>query len=156
MTVNIKITGYQDSLRALRRELESYSKGKMYCTVGVHAQAGSYKKGITVAEVAAANNFGTDKIPARPFLKEGVERAKTNMIKTAEESMKKGRTPRQIIDQLGALAVRGVQEQIDATTTPPNAPYTVKKKGSSHPLIDTGLLKKSITYQLRNSKKEEK
>ena len=36
---------------------------------------------------------------------------------------------------------------------PPNAPSTIKaKKGKSNPLIDTGELRKSITYVVSNKK----
>jgi len=33
----------------------------------------------------------------------------------------------------------------------PNSPRTVKRKGSDRPLIDTGQLRKSITYVIRNT-----
>lgn len=37
---------------------------------------------------------------------------------------------------------------------PPNSPATIKKKGSDRPLIDTGELRKSITYVMRSNDSE--
>ena len=48
------------------------------------------------------------------------------------------------------VAVNEFKKTIKTLNSPPNKPSTVKNKGSSNPLIDTGLLRQSITYQVRN------
>lgn len=50
---------------------------------------------------------------------------------------------------VAASAARGWFEN-PANGWPPNAPYTIKKKGSSQPLIDTGEMRKAITYVVRD------
>lgn len=59
-----------------------------------------------------------------------------------------GNDPIQIFDQaLGELENK-VVEKIDSNIPPPNAPSTIKKKKSSHTLIDTGEARKHVTHQL--------
>lgn len=150
MSVTLRMSGFERSLSDIRKAMEAYAGGHVYCTVGVHRDAERYDDGNTVAMVAASNHFGTDKIPARPFLDKGVENAREVIARSIAYDMKNGKAPRQVIASAGALAVRGVQEQIDKTLTPPNSPITIKRKKSSHPLIDTGHMKASITFKLRN------
>jgi hypothetical protein len=41
-----------------------------------------------------------------------------------------------------------IKQRIANGIAPPNSPYTIARKGSSKPLIDTGQLRNSITYQV--------
>jgi hypothetical protein len=59
------------------------------------------------------------------------------------------RTSDQVLEILGQRAVGQIQERIASGIAPANAPSTVAKKGSSTPLIDTGVLRSSITYQVK-------
>ena len=54
------------------------------------------------------------------------------------------------LKKIGMYAERVVRLWFDnpLNNWPPNAPSTIKAKGSDHPLIDTGELRKSITYVL--------
>ena len=49
---------------------------------------------------------------------------------------------------LGAKMVGDIQEKITDLGAPPNAPSTIKQKGSSNPLIDTGGLRMRITFRV--------
>lgn len=44
------------------------------------------------------------------------------------------------------MTVGYVQDQITNGEFEPNAPMTVQRKGSDHPLIDTGQLRRGISY----------
>ncbi len=48
------------------------------------------------------------------------------------------------LGQLGAFFKGKVQKKMVDLSTPANAPSTIKAKGSSNPLIDTGFLRQSI------------
>ena len=50
------------------------------------------------------------------------------------------------------IARNAVVRKINKGPFTPNAPATVKRKGSSQPLIDTGNLRKSITFVIRDDK----
>ena len=62
--------------------------------------------------------------------------------------MKQGMEPARMLEQLGAMAVGEVQKYVTELDTPPNAPSTIRQKGSSNPLINTGALRQSITYEV--------
>lgn len=151
MPVQIKMSGFNRSLQELEKALKHW-KGKRHVTVGVHDGGGQqdYGNGMNTAEIAAKNHFGSGRIPARPFLDNGVMRMKDVIASSVTYQMADGATPDEVLKSVGALAVRGVVKQIDETLTPPNSPVTIARKGSAHPLIDTGNLRQSITFKVKN------
>jgi len=120
--------------------------------VGVPKGAGAYEDGLTIATVAAVNNFGSadGRIPARPFLAPAVENGAPEYRRLAEVMLPKvmsGEMEMQtLLAQMGQLAEGHVKQQITDLRTPPNAQSTIDKKGSDNPLIDTGALRQSIRY----------
>jgi len=114
---------------------------------GVHPNA---KHGETVAEIAAKNEFGERHIPARPFLRPAIAEHHadvTNAVRKTMVRLLKGEiTAAQAEAALGMTGQILIRTQIDKTTIPPNAARTIAEKGSNHPLIDTGLLKQSISW----------
>jgi len=114
--------------------------------------------GATVAEIAAYNEFGTQSpkgnahIPERPFLRTTIrEQTKPVYIPLVKDLLAKMLLGQmkvaKAIGILGLKAVADVQAKIDAITSPENADYTKDKKGSSNPLIDTGHMRKSVTWE---------
>lgn len=53
-----------------------------------------------------------------------------------------------VCERLGAKMVGDIQIQLTNLNTPPNADSTIKQKGSSNPLIDTGGLRMRVTYRV--------
>ena len=94
------------------------------------------------------NHYGVGNIPARPFLDVGVEEVIPQINRTFEREMKKSGDATKALKQMAGVALDGVINRIDNTYTPPNAPYTIKMKGSSHPLIDTSQMRKSISFEI--------
>ena len=129
--------------------------------VGGTGASAKYPDGIPVGAdllmVAAVNNFGSPSrnIPARPFMSDAQEPMLQVTLPIAENRvplMNKGKvTAVQILEQMGPPAVAALQETIVSFRAPANAISTVKSKGSSNPLFDTGLLKRSITYAVRSA-----
>lgn len=114
--------------------------------------------GATIAEIAAYNEFGTRwpdgsvHIPERPFLRTTIaEQARTvypAMMKELLGEIVTGKIKAtRAVGLLGEKAVADVKNKITAITDPENADATVDSKGSSNPLIDTGLLRKSVTWE---------
>ena len=62
MEVIDKDLGWKDIVKKSRQ-----LNGKVI-KAGVLEGAGSYKNGISIAEVATYNHYGTEHIPARPFI----------------------------------------------------------------------------------------
>lgn len=120
-------------------------------TVKVGFPAGNV--GSDVISIAIWNHFGTSRgIPPRPFLANAMRDNKSKyrsiMVKAAKSILTSGTTLKATLDKLGILAQGDVQAEITALRTPPNAPSTIKQKGSSNPLIDTGTMRGAVTWKV--------
>lgn len=123
----------------------------------LRSQSGTkYGNGVSVIEVAAWNQYGTKSIPSRPFLTASREQ----MIKTTaalrqkilEQVNNDQSCPDEVFDQIGAMCASVVKNTITAWQDPPNSPATVKAKGVNNPLVDTGLMRQSVTWEVRKKK----
>ncbi|MFN3506212.1 MAG: hypothetical protein ACK4ZU_01965 [Allorhizobium sp.] len=55
----------------------------------------------------------------------------------------------QVLRKLGIKAQGDIQEEITSLQSPPNAPSTIAQKGSSNPLIETGELRASVAFKVK-------
>lgn len=156
----ISTSGKQAVEEAMRRLAERLKKGDTQVLVGVPTGSGSYEDGLTIATIAAVNEFGSadGKIPARPFLHPAIAEGAPMFKRIAELRLPDVIAGKdnllKALHQMGTLGVSLVQQKITDTYTPPNAESTIKAKGSSHPLIDTGALRQSIDYLVIHSDTE--
>lgn len=110
----------------------------------------NYEDGTSVAYVAAIQEFGAPavNIPARPFMQPTVTEKKDTWVKTIEKSLPKVALGKMsafdVLDLVGIQAAADIQTKISSIYTPPNAPATIRAKGSAKPLIDTGLMLASV------------
>lgn len=118
-----------------------------------------------VATIASANEFGTrdGRIPARPFMRStfDAKHPDTQRIfdQRFEEFCQLGKeqssgstrsgAARFIFTAIGAYMVSEIQRSILNWSTPPNAASTQRgKRGTNNPLIDTGMMRKSVTFRI--------
>ena len=91
-------------------------------------------------------------VPERPFFRNTMRgnRAKylDGMRKAGRDILTKSVPPVAILRRLGIMAQGDVQASITALMSPPNSPVTIKRKGSSKPLIDTGEMRQAVTYKV--------
>lgn len=119
-------------------------------TVGFHE--GSHDS-ISNAELGATLHFGTSKIPARPFLDVGVKTKGVEYTNIIKATLLDGGTLEEALDRVGVVAVAAVQEYMTLLKTPPNAESTIAaKKGKANPLINTGQLRRAVTYKVGEKK----
>lgn len=94
------------------------------------------------------------RIPPRPFFDMAAQ-AIAALWKAAQEEYRRElvngvASPVTIaLEKVGMNAEGQIVYAIDATASPANARATVKRKGSSHPLVDTGAMKQAVTYLVR-------
>jgi hypothetical protein len=131
---------------------------KKHVAVGVlanEATARVYEGGSNVLQVAAANEFGTTKTPQRSFLimpQELKANEINNFIKIQLAKVLEGR---EVVQALGLIGTYAVNVSVDAFASGGFGrwealnPKTISAKGSSAPLIDRGILKNSVTYEIR-------
>ena len=103
------------------------------------------------ATKAAINEYGTSKIPQRPFMRTAVSRhGKSWGEKSAKavQSVMKGMPISQVTELVGMQMKSDISSTLTNGPWTPNSVVTIAKKGSSRPLIDTGELRASITYKV--------
>lgn len=107
-----------------------------------------YPDGTSVATVAFMNEYGTSKIPPRPFFRQTISEQKTNWTKLAKDAIRMGYSIEHTLGLVGAQMQSDIQYSIMTWTTPPNAPYTVAMKGVNAPLRHTLLMHDSIKFEV--------
>lgn len=132
------------TLRAALRELD-----------GQLAKTGWFEtardaKGVPVATKAAANEFGTARIPARPFMRPAVSengRKWVDQLGQGAKAVLAGRaTPAQVLQTVALGAAGDVATKISEVMSPPLSPRTIKAKGgATKPLVETGQMIQSVT-----------
>lgn len=125
---------------------------KMQVFVGYQAGQVEDDDGVDMAQIAMFNELGTSSSPSRPFLRMSVDENMDKIKSTCGSELKKlnsGGTAESILKRVGTLGVRLVQEEIQAGSFEPNAPSTIRKKGSDKPLIDTGRMRQSVKYVIK-------
>lgn len=154
MGVTLRVTGIERAVRDIKKAMDAYRGGKIYATIGVHKDAPPEENGESTAMVAAKNHFGTDRIPARPFLDNGVERERATIAADVAKTLAAGKRPEQAIERAALLAVRGVQKQIDDTLSPPKLSEDDCAKRLVASADDTGNMRQSIAYKLHDRRQE--
>lgn len=163
MSVEIEYR-WTDLGNSFHKKLTEFAKKGVYVgfpdSAGTHKRKGPKKskkdgkqaQSVTVAQVAAWNEFGTIHMPARPFMKQTVTENKEKfgeMLKLAGQEVLQGTDTTEALNKVGVVAKALMQKQIDEGSFAPNAPSTIKMKGSSKPLIDTGQMRQSVNYVVR-------
>lgn len=157
-----RVTDTDRGARALAESLRALGKARV--RVGVLADAPKktgtrtgkrgrqIQQAATLAEVAAAHEFGTATIPQRSFIRATVD-LKAAVIaaeqeKLAAQVVDSKITPEVAMERLGAAVQGMVQTRIAEGIGPALKPATVARKGSDKQLVDTGQLRSSVTYQV--------
>ena len=123
-------------------------------SVGVFSDSGSEPDGTSLIDVAIWNEYGTSRIPQRPFMRIAADK---NADKWADAAQKlSGMVADGSIGAshakniIGVQAVGDIQEVIGSNALQANAPATIMRKGSAAPLIDTGRLRQSIKFKVED------
>lgn len=133
--------------RRIKKELKLIDKS--YTQIGVQKDAGE-EDGQSIAAIAAYNEYGTDNIPSRSFMRSTFDEQQVKLkavIKKQHSLILKGeRTVKRSLGLIGEYMEGAIKKKITDLKTPPNKPATIRAKGSSNPLIDTGRMRASIRH----------
>lgn len=94
-------------------------------------------------------------IPARPWLDKGAESGTKEYLETIQEGIADGLDSKRIMARVGVEAEGAIKQYITDLDSPPNKPATIRRKGSSNPLIDTGNMRESVTSAVVRKKPKE-
>jgi hypothetical protein len=146
------VTIKDKGLAALLSRLDKAAREKVL-TVGIHEEAGAAPHGdLSLIDIASMHEFGLGQAQ-RSFIgawAEANEAEHKQNLRALGNALVKGTVadPQQGLEQLGELYVGEVQARIAGGIAPPNSPSTIRRKGSSTPLVDNGVLRSSITKQV--------
>lgn len=138
-----------------------------HVSVGLHADEEKYPDGATVAEIATYHEFGYG-VPQRAFFRPTIDANRDQYATLCRQVLTRILGRRLRLRQGLALIGMRVQADVRAAITelrsPPLKPATIKAKlrksglrgrkaaayvsGGANPLIDTGHLRQSVTYQV--------
>lgn len=121
---------------------------------GVLAKDGSkqHSEGITVFQIGMIHEFGAPEknIPRRSFIRVPIENNIKEITKLIENNHKlvseNSMSAKVALDRIGLKAQNTIKESFRKNDWKPLKRATIKRKGSSRPLIDTGQLIGSISY----------
>ena len=108
--------------------------------------------GTSTAFIAAVHEFGSEHVPERSFMRTSLGANRNKRKALNEQNLKKilngGMSVDAALGQLGLMASSDIKEQIKNGSFAPLKAATIKRKGSSKPLVDTGQMRQSVTYEL--------
>jgi HK97 gp10 family phage protein len=150
---NVTVTG-GDKYKAV---LEKIARLKLTAQAGIPSGA-TTTDGKSIPMYAAYNEFGTSRIPARPFMRTTANEHQNEWCETLAGALK-GEILKD--NAKGAMGLVGeqmkahIQQTIQKGSFAPNSPKTVankRRKGKvepDHPLIDTGQMLASIISEVK-------
>ena len=115
-------------------------------------EGATYPDGTLVALVAAVQEFGAPSrgIPPRPFFRNMIQKYSKEWPGAMRSLLKQNGYDVNLTLQLTGEAIAGqLRQSIRDTNYPPLAPATIARKGFDKPLIDTGHMFNSISYEVK-------
>ncbi len=131
--------------------------GMEVCVGFQHGEA-KEENGADVCDVAMFNEFGTEHMPSRPFLRKSIDENESRIQEFVDETMGavlQGYPAGQALKEIGLFQKDLIQEKITEGSFKENAESTRKRKRRRHkdgevkPLIDTGTMRASVGYVIR-------
>lgn len=126
-----------------------------HVTVLVGIQEGDNNpEGVSIAEYAAYNEYGTKNIPERSFVRSSFDERVNyyfQLMHRQYDAVKLGnKTIREALGFMGQTVETDIKQKIRDFKTPPNAAATIKIKGVDNPLQNNGHMLNSVRYIYRN------
>jgi hypothetical protein len=154
MPATLKVTDRDFGWKGLEHAVLKLGGKGAFTLVGVqgaHAAANVQDTALTYAQLARIHEFGAGRSPERSFIRATIDKYQSAIQKRA---IALGRgvlldafSVEQALELLGEYVVGLIRQRIADGIAPRNKPSTIKRKGSSKPLIDTGGLRASITHR---------
>lgn len=147
----VKVNERFNHIPKIKKELEYIKNHRL--VIGIFDDGKKHPDSdITMIELAMVHEFGWKFIPERSFIRAGFDKRKSKITNQAnlviEKIIFQQAKAKPAMEVLGQLVVTQLQEYMTELSSPPNAPSTIKQKGSSNPLIDEGHLRQAITYKI--------
>lgn len=143
--MTVQVTGNLAKIKQLIEQIKASDEKAVY--VGFPTEFNEKVEGsdnFNLASLAAVLEFGNERIPSRPFLRQTLAENQEKYTALFVKLFESGVSIDQIYEQIALIAQGDVQQNIVNGKWTANAPSTIKRKKSSKPLIDTGKLRQSV------------
>lgn len=147
-----KVVERVNNINRLKRSLKAMKGAHVGYLKETTGPSKPYNNNITLATNAVIHEYGTKKIPPRPFMKGGVARfeRKKSVIGTALKNVVIGKMSGKSGSQrIGVIMQSSIQNSIRNDKWTKLKPSTISRKGSSKPLIDTGALIQGVDAKIK-------
>lgn len=146
---------YNGGLKGFLERFRDIGKPKVY--IGVPASKNGMHKDskINMATLLALHVLGApsrgipQRDPLRPPLIANAQRYADLMAQGIKNALANGTDPNVVYEKIGIVASNDVKDYFVSGSFKPLDQKTIDRKGSSKPLIDSGELRSSVTYEIR-------
>lgn len=111
-------------------------------------EPGTEQKPLPVAQVAVWNEFGTKRIPERPFFRNALATGEPKIVKLMRDLLDRPNLTLSTSakNAVGMVMADEIKESITNLKTPPNK--GARSPPPHNPLIDTGFMRMSVTWRV--------
>lgn len=135
---------FEAALRDLSKRIAKASKVRVGFLEGA-----TYPDGTPVALVAASNEFGTSRIPARPFFRNMIAAKSKDWPEATGDALKThGFDAKAALDVVGEGIKGQLQQAIVDFDGVPLSPKTIKRKQSAKQLVESGHMLQSVDKEV--------
>ena len=147
-------TEHNGGLKGFLERFREIGKPKVY--IGVPASKnGMHEGGINMATLLAIHVLGApsrgipQRDPLRPPLIANAQQYNNLLTLNLKNALSDGTDPKIVYEKIGIVATNDVKDYFITGNFKALSEKTIKAKGSSKPLIDSGELRNSISYEVR-------
>jgi hypothetical protein len=121
--------------------------------VGILEGSGDNEDGQLIAGYAYSNEYGTEHIPARSFMRSTFDEKNADWNKALNgvvEQVASGESidVQRAVGLVGEQVASDIKDKISSNVPPPLKEATRVKKKSSKTLVDTGIMRNSINFKI--------
>jgi hypothetical protein len=144
---------YAGGVQGLLERIAALGDPKVY--IGIPSSTNARQGASNNATIAAVHEMGAPSrgIPARPFLiptmQNNAEKYTNLMAQGFRNALQDKEKSAEVYEKIGLVASSDVKDYIVSGQFVPLKESTIDRKGSSKPLLDTGEMRNSISYEVR-------
>ena len=124
----------------------------MEVVAGMLKDSGKAENGASYVDIATWNEYGTSRIPSRPFIRISADTNKAAWGRLAQQCVNDvidGDNPRDAAQVVGHRMVEDIRKVFgDTSKLKANAPSTIAKKGRNEPLVYSGEMRRRVNFRI--------
>lgn len=123
----------------------------MEVVAGMLKDSGKAENGASYVDIATWNEYGTGRIPSRPFIRISADTNKAAWAKMAQQCVNDvidGDNPRDAAQVVGHRMVEDIRKVFGSSELKANAPSTIAKKGRNEPLVYSGEMRRRVNFRI--------